>query len=255
MNPRAVRRSAMRSAVETPCHAGYDRSMATSIDPSPEHPSESRADGRSLVENQAPDGRFRLANLRRSDRILGGCAAVLLVSGLLLQGYGAMRGAAPAGTESSRLIAENGRSGAGALTLQPGGALVDDRGARRQPAGSPPASTRVSAESPGSDDLVEKWSPAMIRGGFGFFVGFAVGLVLRIFFRVSIVVIGLNLLLLFGLSYMGWLEVHWETIEAQFDQWMLSLEQQFTQFKTFISGSLPTVGLSGAGLFTGFRKR
>ena len=225
------------------------------MDPPPQRPSESAVGGGALTEREAPAGRFRLANLRRSDRILGGCAAVLLVSGLLLQGYGAMRGAAPAGTERSRLIAENGRRGGGALTLQPAGALVDDRGARRQPAESPPASTQRSSESPGSDDLVEKWSPAMIRGGFGFFVGFAIGLALRIFLRLSIVFIGLNLLLLFGLSYMGWLEVHWETIGSQFYQWKLSLEEQFTEFKTFISGSLPTVGLSGAGLFTGFRKR
>ncbi len=221
------------------------------MDPPPQRPSESAVGGGVLTEREAPAGRFRLANLRRSDRILGGCAAVLLVSGLLLQGYGAIRGAAPAGTERSRLIAGNG---GGTLTLQPGGALVDGRGARRVPAESPPSPTQRSGDS-GGDELVGKWSPAMIRGGFGFFVGFAVGLVLRIFFRVSIVVIGLNLLLLFGLSYMGWLEVHWETIEAQFDQWMLSLEQQFTQFKTFISGSLPTLGLSGVGLFTGFRKR
>ena len=95
----------------------------------------------------------------------------------------------------------------------------------------------------------------MVRGGFGFFVGFAVGLVLRIFFRVSVIIIGLNLLMFFLFSYIGWLEVRWDTIEMQMSDWMVSLEGEFTEFKTFIAGSLPTVGLSGAGLFTGFRKR
>ena len=105
------------------------------------------------------------------------------------------------------------------------------------------------------DELIEEWSPAMVRGGFGFFVGFAVGLVLRIFFRVSVVIIGLNLLMLFAFSYFGWLEVRWDTIEMQISEWMVAIEAEFSEFKTFIAGSLPTVGLSGAGLITGFRKR
>ena len=97
MIPRAVRGTSMRSAVETPRHARYDRSMETPMDPPPQRPSESAVGGGALAEREAPAGRFRLANLRRSDRILGGCAAVLLVSGLLLQGYGAMRGVSSGG--------------------------------------------------------------------------------------------------------------------------------------------------------------
>jgi len=242
------------SPVETPCRARYDSSMETPTASSPQLPSESSVESRAPGEEPTPARRFRLADLRRSDKILGGCACVLLASGLLLQGYGAIRGDA-SGDEGSRLVAENSSRTRGPGTLQPGATLVDDRGATREPAGSPPSSTQRSGESAAGDDLIEEWSPAMIRGGFGFFAGFAVGLVLRIFLRLSIIIVGLNLLLLLGLSYIGWLDVRWDTMEAQLSQWMVSLEEQFTQFKTFIAGSLPTVGLSGAGLFTGFRRR
>ncbi len=95
----------------------------------------------------------------------------------------------------------------------------------------------------------------MIKGGFGFLVGFAVGLALRMFLRLTTLVVGINLLILFALSYAGWLEVRWDEMEAQFDFWMGGLQEQLSQFKTFIAGSLPTIGLGGLGLFTGFRKR
>lgn len=225
-------------------------SMEPSTEPTPQ-PSPPRSPPMSDERTSSPE-RFQLPMLRRSDKILGSCAALLIVSGLLLKGYGALRGVTPPDAESTRLVAGNGSRTGGDSAL-PRGSLVDDRTASPGPGSGGPSTDR--SESPAGDELVDEWSPPLIRGGFGFFVGFAVGLVLRIFLRVSIVVVGLNLLMLFGLSYAGWLEVRWDMIDAQATEWWISLEDQLSQFKTFIAGSLPTVGLSGVGLFTGFRKR
>ena len=126
------------SPVETLSPPRYDSVMETPAEPSPPLPSESSADGDAPAESSATAGRFSLASLRGSDRILGGCAAVLLASGLLLQAYGAVRGETPAETERSRLVAENGSRTRQPGSFQPGVSLVDDRGAPRQPAGASP---------------------------------------------------------------------------------------------------------------------
>jgi uncharacterized membrane protein (Fun14 family) len=101
-------------------------------------------------------------------------------------------------------------------------------------------------EEPSSDGAV---SPALLRGGISFFVAF------RSFLRIGAIFVGIWALSIFILAYAGWVEVHWDKIDRHFIDWTHRLGDQFASFKTFITGSLPSTGLAGLGLFTGFKKK
>jgi hypothetical protein len=46
----------------------------------------------------------------------------------------------------------------------------------------------------------------------------------------------------------------WTAIQAHFDRLVATLREEGGQFKTFITGNLPSAGMAGAGLFTGFKR-
>ena len=117
----------------------------------------------------------------------------------------------------------------------------------------PTALTEESAgEGPGT---LGEWSPSLIKGGFGFFLGFCVGYALRTFFRIGAVVIGVALIVFLGLSYAGVLPpFDWAAIEGPFNRLAETFRQQASGFKTFLAGDLPSAGLSGLGVFTGIKK-
>ena len=98
-------------------------------------------------------------------------------------------------------------------------------------------------------------SPAFLRLGFSFFVGFAVGYAFRSFLKLVLVVIGMLLIALFSLSYIEWVTVNWDAMGQSFDVFMASVQQEAGAFRSFITGSLPTAGLASLGLFAGFRRR
>jgi len=107
-------------------------------------------------------------------------------------------------------------------------------------------------EEPESGSAV---SPALLRGGISFFVAFCLAFALRAFLRIGAIFVGIWALSLFVLAYAGWVEVHWDKIDRQFIDWTSRLGDQFASFKAFITGSLPSTGLAGLGLFTGFKKK
>lgn len=117
-----------------------------------------------------------------------------------------------------------------------------------------------SPDEPGAEDRAENgeatgnWSPALVKGGLSFLVGFCIGYALRTFLKISAVILGICLLIIFGLSYIGAVQVDWPFIESRFDQFVTGVKDDFGQFRTFITGSLPAAGLAGLGLFTGFKR-
>ncbi|MGE3166233.1 MAG: FUN14 domain-containing protein [Planctomycetota bacterium] len=100
----------------------------------------------------------------------------------------------------------------------------------------------------------DSWSPAFLRGGFGFFMGFCIGYATRMFVRMAAVVVGINLLLLAWFSYLGWVDVRWDAMQTQLDAWFAGLRDDFGSFQTFLAGSLPSAALGGLGLFTGLKR-
>jgi uncharacterized membrane protein (Fun14 family) len=103
---------------------------------------------------------------------------------------------------------------------------------------------------------VTSYSPFFVKGGLSFFAGFAIGFALRAFFKISLLVIGLILLAIFGLSYAGVDVIHidWTKLDAYFDQFAAAVKEQASGFKTFVTGSLPSAALATLGLLTGFKR-
>jgi uncharacterized membrane protein (Fun14 family) len=94
-----------------------------------------------------------------------------------------------------------------------------------------------------------------VKGGFGLFVGFAIGFAIRAFIKLATVIIGFYLLTLTMLAYAGWVEIHWDIMEGQFNGLISNLGAQFESFKAFLTGSIPSSGLTAAGLAGGLRQK
>jgi uncharacterized membrane protein (Fun14 family) len=112
-----------------------------------------------------------------------------------------------------------------------------------------------AAESKPRSLEVNDLSPFMVKGGFGLFIGFAIGFAMRAFLRLAIVIIGFYLLVLTMMAYAGWIEIHWNLMEGQFNNLLSSLSQQFESFRTFLTGAIPASGLTLVGLAVGLRRK
>lgn len=97
------------------------------------------------------------------------------------------------------------------------------------------------------------WAPGFLKMGFSFFVCFAMGYAARKFLKVALIASGVIFALLYGASYMGWLEVKWDVMGTAFDEMVANLKNQFDSMKGFVTGSLPAAGMGAVGLFAGFK--
>jgi uncharacterized membrane protein (Fun14 family) len=127
----------------------------------------------------------------------------------------------------------------------------------RSPSGGQgPVAERIDAPDAVGDSLgMGDLSPFMVKGGFGLFMGFAIGFAIRAFLRLAIVIIGFYLLVLTMLAHVGWVEIHWNLLEHQFGHFLSSVGGQFESFKTFLTGAIPASGLTVAGFAIGLRRR
>jgi len=147
---------------------------------------------------------------------------------------------------------------AGPMGAEPTGA-----GAQGLLPGSMPGSTGGGTTGPDAADPAPtvdegggvSWSPALIRGGISFFAAFALAFAFRSFLKVALIIAGVWAGAMFYLSYVGWIEVHWDVIDAAFKSVTANIGDQFQSAQTFITGSLPSTGMAGLGLFTGFKRK
>jgi uncharacterized membrane protein (Fun14 family) len=124
----------------------------------------------------------------------------------------------------------------------------DGTGGTPSPGGAPSSAAPV----PGDESL---WTPALLRGGLSFLVGFSLAYAARIFLKIAVFFVGVWAASLFLLSSLGWIEVHWHAIDAAFSGWASRIGDQFASARAFITGSLPSTGMAGLGLFTGLRRK
>jgi uncharacterized membrane protein (Fun14 family) len=110
-------------------------------------------------------------------------------------------------------------------------------------------------ESNGRSLEVSDLSPFMVKGGFGLFIGFAIGFAMRAFLRLAIVIIGFYLLVLTMMAYAGWIDIHWNLMEGQFNHLLSALGGQFESFRTFLTGAIPASGLTMVGFAVGLRRK
>ena len=83
-------------------------------------------------------------------------------------------------------------------------------------------------DSGGVDQTV--WGPALLRGGFSAFLGLAVGVALRSFFRAALVFLGMFFGGLMMFEYWGFVTVEWERIDASFRELVSSMELRVESF-------------------------
>ncbi len=171
--------------------------------------------------------------------VLLALSGLLLVTGLALEAWDAVFA-----DDEARASGVDRHAGGTSLVGRP--RLPGEGG----PSNLPPPNEETQA---GGDTVA--WSPALIKGGLSFFVGFCIGFALRTFFKISAVVIGLVFLSIFALAYFEVLDMKWEVLESYYDRAVAMLGEELSQFRTFIVGSLPSAAMAGLGLFTGFKKK
>lgn len=153
-------------------------------------------------------------------------AVTLLGAGLMLLGTGPSEANGQVGQDITGMV--------GGFAPQDGDPTVDPE-----------------SEAAGDADVI---SPAVFRLGFSFVVGFAVAYALRTFVKISVVAIGVFVLGLFGLQYLGVVEVHWDALSGHYESARDYLAAQTSSFKDFMTGHLPSAGSAVAGMAIGFKK-
>jgi uncharacterized membrane protein (Fun14 family) len=99
------------------------------------------------------------------------------------------------------------------------------------------------------------WAPLFMKGGLSFAVAFAAGFALRTFMKLTLVVMGVVALAIFGLQKAGIVgAIDWSAAEGHWDTLTANVGQQLESFKTFVTGSLPSAGAGTVGLISGFRR-
>lgn len=184
----------------------------------------------------------RRPEITRWKKILLGIAATFVIVGGGLRAFGGSP--APESSGSSDLgAASNGVPTSGLVGS--GGFQIPGVG---ESGGAGGEATTAQAEA--SD-----WSPFFLKGGFSFFVAFCVGYAMRVWLKISFLLIGTFALGIFALSYFGAMDVNWETLQGWYDTAAAKVSEEASDFKTFLTGSLPQAGLASLGLVTGFKRK
>lgn len=175
--------------------------------------------------------------------------ALLAVSVVLMLGGGAAWAYAMVTRPAPAAPGDAGTPRPGGSAIQPDGLVQGFApgagGGGQSPAGAAPAGERS----------IDLYSPAVFRLGFSFFAGFAMAYAVRQFVKMTVVVVGVVLLGLFGLQYAGLVKVDWGAIEGRYDSMAAFLRDQTASFTKFVSGYLPSATSAAAGAVVGFRRK
>ena len=104
-------------------------------------------------------------------------------------------------------------------------------------------------------DYLHEWGGPMMQLGFSFVAGFSIGYALAFFLKLTLLLAGGLLLTLFGLQYVGLVEVNWLGIQAYYDAFMAWLQPHAGSFREFIVSHIPAAGMAALGLLLGLRKK
>ena len=120
-----------------------------------------------------------------------------------------------------------------------------------------PGEFSASGETPDTpfrNDLQE-WSGPLMRLGFSFVAGFSLGYALAFFLKLTLVIVGGLLLVLFGLQYVSLVEVNWPGIQAYYEAFVAWMQPRAGSFREFVISNIPAAGMAGLGLLLGLRKK
>ncbi len=207
------------------------------------------ASGADSGKRDQPRGPKHRRPLARWQKLLLAASAAIAVLGLALMLAGWMTGgdsspaAQPAAPESTTTHDP--------ALPPPAGFLPGDP---QFPAADPTPDRPAAAQTSTDSHALETWSPAIFRAGFGFFTGFSIAYAMRAFVKISLTVIGLMLLALFGLQYANIIDVNWTAMEQHYDTTAAWLSSQTASFMRFVTGYIPSTAAALAGLTIGFRR-
>ena len=193
----------------------------------------------------------KIEPIARWKKVLLGVSVALMVAGAALRGYAYVRPGEPAAPTPSAAQASSQAQpvAPGARSFLPGAPRTGTpAGTSDQPLAEQPAAERQPTE-------LEVWSPVMMRLGFSFFAAFCIAYALRIFFKVSVLVLGMAMLLLMGLQYSGLVQVDWSAMDGRYQSAARWLTDQFGSFRQFVTGQLPSASAAAAGLFAGLKRK
>jgi uncharacterized membrane protein (Fun14 family) len=112
-------------------------------------------------------------------------------------------------------------------------------------------------DAPRTESATPEAEPAargVFRLGFSFVAGFCVGAFLRAMIKVAAIAFGFWLVATMLLSYFELLTVNWQGIDALWNRFALAVELEWSNFQTFMTGSLPAAGLAVTGLAVGMKR-
>lgn len=167
------------------------------------------------------------------------------IGGLALWAFGG-EGTAPEKTAATSGTGASARTPSGGESLLPG-----ESPPYTEPGGTSSA-TETSSEGGGGGS--SEWGPPLARLGFSFVAGFAIAYALRVFMKITLIVLGGILIVLFGLQYLGWISVDWSLFERGYDSLAAWVSANAGTFKDFVTGNLPSAGSAVAGIVVGFKR-
>ena len=100
----------------------------------------------------------------------------------------------------------------------------------------------------------EPASKGFFRIGFSFLAGFCIGTFLRATLKIAAIAFGFWLLMTFGLSYIGIVNVDWNAMDSLWNRFAGNVESEWGNFQSFMLGSLPATGLAVTGLAVGLKR-
>ena len=109
-------------------------------------------------------------------------------------------------------------------------------------------------DTPFGHDLQE-WSGPIMQLGFSFVAGFSLGYALAFFLKLTLVIVGGLLLVLFGLQYVSLVEVNWPGIQTYYEAFVAWMQPRAGGFREFVISNIPAAGMAALGLLLGLRKK
>jgi uncharacterized membrane protein (Fun14 family) len=100
----------------------------------------------------------------------------------------------------------------------------------------------------------EPAAKGLFRLGFSFIAGFCLGAFVRATLKIAAIAFGFWLAMTVLLSYYGLVAVDWQSIDALWSKFAQNVEQEWSNFQTFVTGSLPAAGLVAAGFAIGIKR-
>lgn len=117
-----------------------------------------------------------------------------------------------------------------------------------------PGAPKGGTGTAGTTPEAEPAAMGVFRLGFSFIAGFCLGSFVRATLKVASIAFGFWLAMTLVLSYYGLVVVDWTAIDQVWNRFCSNVENEWGNFQTFMTGSLPAAGLAVAGLGIGLKR-